>query len=319
MNIAIIDSSLNKDILDENLNKRIFIRTVNPMAHSEREILHSSMIINVLEKYSIESVNYILYEIMDAQKGETSEFVVQAVNDSISQNVSIIILCLSVRMREPARLWAACEKAKDNNVIVLAACRNDSEISIPAIFSNVIGIKRGIVSSEPYCYQYFKDDVQLIGDASPEFIRCKGGRFRLFGGTSKAVPKTIAFFQTAVRKNNTKFLTLERYMKNNIPFPKNILNTDLINSDVIDNSILSEISDIAGIKKGYNRKNVNTDSSIFEYIEDENEIDLFLKEIFKRFCLEIDLSDLRFFQFSTIRQLTFFIQTKLRRYEDESI
>jgi subtilisin family serine protease len=85
-------------------------------------------------------------------------------------------------------LYAACEKARRQGIIVVAAGHNSRDWSYPAIFENVIGVSASRFAS-PYEYRYHYDEAmecQAWGVEQP--VIWLGGEEQVKHGTSFAAP-----------------------------------------------------------------------------------------------------------------------------------
>lgn len=121
---------------------------------------------------------------------ETSPGTLQAgIVWAMEQGVSIINLSLGTTLEGTLHpLYAACEKARRQGIIVVAAGHNSRSWSYPAIFENVIGVSADRFTS-PFDYRYLPDEameVQAWGIEQP--VVWLGGETQIKHGTSFAAP-----------------------------------------------------------------------------------------------------------------------------------
>jgi subtilisin family serine protease len=112
-----------------------------------------------------------------------------AIVEAIGLGVQVINLSLGTTLEgtlEP--LYVACERARQQGIVTVAAGHNSQEWSYPAIFENVIGVSAGRFGS-PYEYRYLPDDAmecQAWGIEQP--VVWLNGAEQIRHGTSFAAP-----------------------------------------------------------------------------------------------------------------------------------
>jgi hypothetical protein len=121
---------------------------------------------------------------------ETSPYTLQtAIRIAIERGVNVVNLSLGTRLEGTLKmLYAACEFARRQGIIVVAAGDNSREWSYPAIFENVIGVSAARFDS-PYEYRYLFDDAhecQAWGVDQP--VVWLRGDVQVKHGTSFAAP-----------------------------------------------------------------------------------------------------------------------------------
>ena len=122
---------------------------------------------------------------------ETSPGTLQAgILYAIERGVNVVNLSLGTTLEGTLHpLYAACEKARRQGIIVVAAGHNSSDWSYPAIFENVIGVSAGRFGSA-YDYRYHLGDealeCQAWGVEQP--VIWLGGSEQVKHGTSFAAP-----------------------------------------------------------------------------------------------------------------------------------
>jgi subtilisin family serine protease len=121
---------------------------------------------------------------------ETSPGTLQAgIVYAIERGANVVNLSLGTTLEGTLHpLYAACEKARRQGIIVVAAGHNSRSWSYPAIFENVIGVSAGRFES-PYQYRYLPDEAhecQAWGVEQP--VVWLGGEEQVKHGTSFAAP-----------------------------------------------------------------------------------------------------------------------------------
>ncbi|HET7230469.1 MAG TPA: S8 family serine peptidase [Longimicrobium sp.] len=121
---------------------------------------------------------------------ETSPGTLQAgILYAIERGVNVVNLSLGTTLEGTLHaLYAACEKARRQGIIVVAAGHNSRDWSYPAIFENVIGVSAAKFES-PYHYRYLPDEAhecQAWGVEQP--VVWLRGEEQVKHGTSFAAP-----------------------------------------------------------------------------------------------------------------------------------
>ncbi|HEX8244778.1 MAG TPA: S8 family serine peptidase [Longimicrobium sp.] len=121
---------------------------------------------------------------------ETSPGTLQAgILYAIERGVNVVNLSLGTTLEGTLHpLYAACEKARRQGIIIVAAGHNSRDWSYPAIFENVIGVSAARFGSA-YDYRYLPDEAmecQAWGVEQP--VVWLGGREQVKHGTSFAAP-----------------------------------------------------------------------------------------------------------------------------------
>ncbi|HEX6748937.1 MAG TPA: S8 family serine peptidase [Longimicrobium sp.] len=121
---------------------------------------------------------------------ETSPGTLQAgILYAIERGVNVVNLSLGTTLEGTLQpLYIACEKARQQGIIVVAAGHNSKDWSYPAIFEPVIGVSAGRFGS-PYEYRYLHDEAmecQAWGVEQP--VIWLRGEQQIKHGTSFAAP-----------------------------------------------------------------------------------------------------------------------------------
>ena len=121
---------------------------------------------------------------------ETSPGTLQAgILYAIERGVNVVNLSLGTTLEGTLHpLYAACEKARRQGIIIVAAGHNSRDWSYPAIFENVIGVSAARFGSA-YDFRYHADEAmecQAWGVEQP--VVWLGGEQQIKHGTSFAAP-----------------------------------------------------------------------------------------------------------------------------------
>jgi subtilisin family serine protease len=108
---------------------------------------------------------------------------------AIERGVNVVNLSLGTTLQGILHpLYAACEKARRQGIIIVAAGHNSADWSYPAIFENVIGVSAARFGS-PYDFRYHPDEAnecEAWGVEQP--VVWLGGKHEVKHGTSFAAP-----------------------------------------------------------------------------------------------------------------------------------
>ncbi len=108
---------------------------------------------------------------------------------AIEQGLHLVNLSLGTVLEGTLRpLYAACEKARRQNTIVVAAGHNSRSWSYPAIFENVVGVTADRFAS-PFEYRYQPDEAhECVAWGHEQPVLWLGGERTVKWGTSFAAP-----------------------------------------------------------------------------------------------------------------------------------
>jgi subtilisin len=121
---------------------------------------------------------------------ETSPGTLQkALEWAIESGVQVINVSLGTRLKHALRpLYVACELARRQGIIIVAAGHNGNLRSFPAIFENVIGVSAGRFDS-PYAFHYrAREAMECVGWGVDRPVLWVGGERVVRHGTSFAAP-----------------------------------------------------------------------------------------------------------------------------------
>ena len=113
-----------------------------------------------------------------------------ALHWAIAQNLDVVNLSLGTRLPEALEpLYVACEKARRQGMIVVAAQHNINDWSYPAIFENVIGVETGSFKNPYHFYDQTEEAIECVAKSGASAVRWLGGHRKvLFAATSFAAP-----------------------------------------------------------------------------------------------------------------------------------
>lgn len=132
---------------------------------------------------------------------------VSAIEWGIDHKLNILNLSLgTTNDSELDELERVCEKAKENNMFIVAAVSNEGKESYPASFQSVFAVDAGRVRGK---YSYFFDpaqSVQFIARGDRQRLDWLDGKQIFMGGTSFAAPHITAIIALLLQKYpNTVF------------------------------------------------------------------------------------------------------------------
>lgn len=133
--------------------------------------------------------------------------IISAIEKSIEENVDIINISLGLTMYSQ-ELYDICEKAIQNNIVILSAASHDNTISFPADFNNVICVKVDQQQTE----KIKTIDDTAISISMRDFIISENDTKFDFSSSSLACARVCGYFcdDLSAMPLNDKFKTLSR-------------------------------------------------------------------------------------------------------------
>ncbi len=135
------------------------------------------------------AVELLIIKIFDTEFTSSYSLLLKAIEYSIDQKVNIINLSLGMTQRiDYSELQALCNKAYENNIVIVAAENSDGIISYPACFENVFCVKAGKIYKK-YGY-FFKNDGSnnIIARGDHQKVDWLNGQNIFVAGSSFAAP-----------------------------------------------------------------------------------------------------------------------------------
>lgn len=323
MKIGIIDNGINKDIIMDNVKINSY-NDFTPFEENRREKertnkgTHSTLVMHTIEKYSNEMQEYYLYNIMNSENNGSIISVMKAMNDILyNDEIKIIVLSLTVSNKNYLdKLQGICsELVKKNKIIVASESNYGKLISYPAGLKDVIGVGKGaFIDGNQYIYNKF-NEIQAKDDILSEFIPVRDGRYRLFGGTSKANPKFIRHIIQGISIGADNFSLLEEYLDNNSSY-ENSNKIDIMwdNDDgkIVDKNIVNKV--IKEMKKSdcFFIEDMTKDNFRFnDIIIEVSNLDLVFFNILNEFGIDISLDRIPSYCLQSINSFANFIGRKI--------
>lgn len=127
----------------------------------------------------------------------------EAIKFSINCRVDIINMSLgTIYEKNIDRLYGLCQKAKDNNILMVAAYNNHNKLSYPAEFDNVFGIKHRLLPPNQIFYKDYKKNVIYTNLRSR--VSWKNQQINYVKGNSYACAKFTGILSEIISKNNNR-------------------------------------------------------------------------------------------------------------------
>ncbi len=158
LKIAVIDNGINRELLEFLLPHKketlacwqIFREGCVPQflePEGEREshgTLCTALLLEFLEKNNVTDFQIASVSILNQDRNQELGEFCTALEWCVTQKMDIILMSIGVKIPVYAkRLLPFIEKAKAQKILLLAAASNDFEITYPACYKDVIGIKKG--------------------------------------------------------------------------------------------------------------------------------------------------------------------------------
>lgn len=143
MKIALIDTGIcKKEIKTKNkvkhfslLSEKLLEKYVEPLNNHGTDCYKE-----IISNIKSDEIQIIDLNILDESGDIQVKNIIRAIEKSIEEKVDIINVSLGLTMYSQ-ELYDACEKATQNNIIILSAASHNNTVSFPADFKNVICVK----------------------------------------------------------------------------------------------------------------------------------------------------------------------------------
>lgn len=314
--IAVIDTALNIDFLIEDVQDKI---EVIDFFDCEQKDIHSSMVINTLLKYTNRIEKVYLYNVFNNENKGSGIAVISALKDIILKNdIDFLVMAMTLSNAERYDyIENLCKRITSLGIMIFAADSNiaSEDIYYPFSFDCVYGISQASFFKEPYyCIKNILKK-HILGDATPEFISCRNNNYILFGGTSKAVPKFLAFIinsfssKKVVKNENI----VELIEKSSLSEEDNCIDKlkGHIFEDTDNRSVYDDLCEfITEMPLDLREYGAITPSFRLEKLRSYNLV-VFLNYIFERFSLKVKLENLKYNDFITLSDLCCYIERQL--------
>lgn len=126
--------------------------------------------------------------------GETGygdvDTLVEAIRQATRKRAAVINISLGVTSAQPhdGPLARACHEAAERGTIIVAAADNDGEVSYPATFPWVIGVRSGPVDGDEFHYSP-DADIECVAFGGMQRVEWRDGGSALVSGNSFAAPR----------------------------------------------------------------------------------------------------------------------------------
>lgn len=132
-------------------------------------------------------VEFYIVKILDNKAEASSELLMQALE--YIQEIDVRTVCLSLAMYDSNylnELMELCKKLYLKGSIVVSSVMNGGITSYPASFPHVIGVNSVLMESDSMFWFNKENEIQCIGDVTPQMVPKLDGTYKMFGGNSKA-------------------------------------------------------------------------------------------------------------------------------------
>lgn len=226
MKVALIDTGISKDEINNRCEVRHFSLFKEALIEEYKELgnNHGTVCFKEIVSNSKNNELQILDLNISDESGNLQVFnIISAIEKSIEENVDIINISLGLTSYSQ-ELYDICEKAIQNNIVILSAASHTDTISFPADFNNVICVKVDQQQTE----KIKTIDDTTISISMRDFIISENDTKFDFSSSSLACARVCGYFcdDLSDMPLNDKFKILSRKY-----------NIDLYSSDGISSSI----------------------------------------------------------------------------------
>lgn len=216
MKIALIDTGISKNEINNKYKVRHFSLLKEKLVEEYKEPENSHGINcfkEIVSNTKNNEIQILNLNISDGSGNLNVFHIISAIEKSIEERVDIINISLGLTAYSQ-ELYDICEKAIQNNIVILSAASHDNTISFPADFKNVICVKVN---------QYQKEKIKIIDDTTVsvlmrDFIITENGTEFDFSSSSLACARLCGYFcdEFSDMPLNDKFKILSRKYKINL-------------------------------------------------------------------------------------------------------
>ena len=203
-----------KDLLDQRIDARGYPH------HFPQDLNgHGTACIGLIKEVALDASIYPI-RVFDEELETSVGQLIQGINWAVDNNMQVINLSLGTLLEEALiPLYIACERARKEGSIIVAACHNKEQWSYPSIFDNAIGVTSGSFKN-PFSYFYRNEHaVECVSGGAREVLWLDGAIMHVPGSSSFAAPQITAIVA----------LLLERYPNTSFEGIKDLLATYALN------------------------------------------------------------------------------------------
>lgn len=313
MKIAIIDSTVYRCLLCKNT-----VHVIDKVGLKKKDIklnYHGTLVVNTIYKYINENLHIDVYNICNSIKGN-SDVLIAALEDLIYDNdVKIILICAVINRIDVEPIEKLLKRLYEKGKIIIVSSSNKGFHSYPAISKYVIGVGRGaFLGKNEFCIDY-KSEIQIIGDVMPEFIKLNNNRYRIFSGTSKAVPKVLEYIMEAYNHGAYKLEEILKYMDTYAS--ENYLDADNFQysiEETADRAFIDRVINIVNCSGFLTGKLIDGKTNILCELKNIADADLLYQYINKRLEINVDISKLTYFDIYNIESYCYWMEKNIDKY-----
>lgn len=313
MKIAIIDSTAYRCLLSKNT-----AHIINKAGLNKKDTklnYHGTLVVNTIYKYINENLHIDVYNICNSIKGN-SDVLIAALEDLIYDNdVKIILICAVINRIDVEPIEKLLKRLYEKGKIIIVSSSNKGVHSYPAISKYVIGVGRGAFLGKNEFSIDYQSEIQITGDVMPEFIKLNNNRYRIFSGTSKAVPKVLGYILEAYSHGAGKLNEILDYIS--VYASENHYDIDNFQysiEEAADREFIDRVLNIANCSGFLRGELMDGKTNILCELKNIADADLLYQYINKRLRINLDISKLTYFDFYTIESYCYWMEKNIDKY-----
>jgi hypothetical protein len=184
VNIALLDSGIDKYI-------RGYRKNLSYLPNDDWDLYgHGTECFNILKNNCI-NCNIDIIKILNSKGYTNIQILCDALYNLVDSDIDIINLSLSVIDNSDAqfnvKLYNICRELNKKNKIIVCSLKNrESEVSIPAVYNCVLGVRGGYFEYNSLYWYNPNKEIQTVANAAPILTRTINNKRSFFAGNSKA-------------------------------------------------------------------------------------------------------------------------------------
>ncbi len=304
MKIAVIDDGIDKETAENGMHINCHYHYVNHKP--EQGIRHGTKVVGIVEKYSSDTKEYEIYDVMNTKETSCSMAVTAALEDLLHHRVDVILMCLVIQNDKTfERIRKLCHELRERGSILIASASNSGDYSFPAVLDDVIGVGRMADRQSAVCW-YEKEGIQLLGDVTPEFVKLGKEIRTVFSGTSKAAAVVAAMVSEQCNEGMKSYEQIQKMFQDRFPCKKGNMLEQVEHGeyrvDLQDKQMYKRISDVLK-QMGYHLSGDESDCYFSRIARDTDEFAWLIPEIINRLDMPVVPEKMHYFDFISVYAL----------------